>query len=453
MGDFQRKTRLILAAQGGPPFASPVGEPELKRKIPATHEFNPNSLKPLTRMLWATSVALGHALTAYRQFSRLKSVAFSPDGLIGGQGYVMRVKDLRSKLVEACEELSTITDTVYDEIKAPHWKPKLSQLIGDDAEEVKHLLGEAEEYLEDPAGEAEEDLEEIEDEADEVGEEEPASEMPTTGPAEGPVNPVRVDRPQMKQAALRWKTANSSEPVTTLPGPRVNHLDPAEGTGPSGSFNSDEPAVADDWGTSGGVGNEYTYLSEWDNDLREATSGLPVDMDTRTEGFDFGIGYGEGNDAHGQGAGRYENPNTDGKGVFGPSSGLPTNPGGRTRDLDNSDTTCRVEQKTRDLGLPVTATSTLPPDVQAPVARADYYRGPKGNDFDGEARYGESGMPGDQGLPGEVERSVMNTGYTYERVDTPYVRWDAGTHNMTPDGYSQVFGPPQGPYVKQGQNG
>lgn len=452
----QRKTRQILAAQGGPPSFPPPKEPELARDIPSNHEFNPQSLKPLTKMLWATSVALGHALTAHRQFSRLKSVSFSPDGLMGGRGYVMRVKDVRSKLIEACEELSNIADTVYDEIKAPHWKPKLSQLVQED-DEIQDLLEDAEGYLEDPEGEAEEDLEEVSDkprktkgtprlfEKEEDGTS--GSRLPSASPGgEQGANPAQVDRPQLKQAI--WKVG-SSLPVDTLPGPRVNHRGPAEGQGPFGSFNKGEPLTQDDWGYTEGVGREYSYSSEG----KDAASTVPSDLETRTEGWDFGIGYGEGNDAHGQGTGRYENPDSSGKGVLGPQSGLPHDPGGRTRDLGQSDTTIRVEQRTRDIGVSTNASSTMPPDVQEPVARSDYFVGPKGNDFNGTARYSEAELPGDDAAPYGFDRGTPNTGYTYERPNVPYVKWDSTTTQMRPDGNIQIFGPIQGPYVKQGKNG
>ena len=77
-----------------PPHKREVAAPAA-RKIPANHAFDPKAIKPLVKMLWATSVALGHTLTAHRQFSRLKSVAFSPDGMVGGRGYVMGVKDAK----------------------------------------------------------------------------------------------------------------------------------------------------------------------------------------------------------------------------------------------------------------------------------------------------------------------------------------------------------------------
>jgi hypothetical protein len=467
------RTRVILAADenGGVPPQFKKAAPfdaDLKRKIPDKHSFDPKSLKPLSKMLWATSVALGHALTAHRQFSRLKSVSFSPDGLVGGQGYVMKVKDVRSRLFEACEQLSAICDTIHDEIHAPHWKPKMAELAEVDKEEVEGLLGDAEDFMEDPEGEAEEDMEEVE--ASPKGkkrfqkhEDESASQLPSSGsvPEQGQ-HPADSHRPELtKQASTRYsydRTANSSEPVNTLPGPRVNHLGPAEGTGPFGGFNQEEDYGDDEWSLTEGVGNEYVYQSEWDNETpRTGASGMPVDT-TPTEGYDFGIGYGGGDQANGQGAGGYgeSNPSSGGKGVYGPRAELPSDPGGKTRDLENSGTNEQVEQKVVDMGVPAavpgaaTASAMMPTDIQPPVARSDYYTGPKGNDFNGVARYGESTMPGDDQGSYNSDRDLPNAGYRYERPAVPYVKWDDTTHNMRPDGYSQPLGPTEGPYVKQG---
>ncbi len=473
--------------EDGPDLPSKVGgqapgAPQ-KRNIPKDHPFDPKSLKPLVQTLWSLSVSLGHVLTAHRQFSRLKSVSFSPDGMVGGRGYVMSIKDVRKILHEASEGISTICDTLFDEINAPHWKPKLGDLEKNDEDFVK-LLEDAKGYMDDPEGEAEEDREEVEDrptpkerfEKDEG----PGSKMPNGGDAgnesQGP-NPARQDRPQMKQkeasvldlgfANITWDTAqlelprrysydrraDSSVSPDELGGPRVRHLGPGEEV-------EQEMPVKEP--------REYDYTSEWENDLSGRTalepvaeSGLPNDADTRTEGYDFGLGYGNGNDAHGQGAGGYENPDPSGKGVYGPRAELPGTPAPR-----GDSNTEVIEQSTSGMGVPGGSKSSswlhrmkaagyigeakLPNDGTDPVARSDYYAGPKGNDFDGNARYSESGLPGDDfgGGTTNVERSLPNTGYTGEQTTQPYVKWDSDTRNMRPDTTYQR-GPVEGPYVKQ----
>ena len=146
---FHDKTAALLSpglwkeASAGMPIPPKKGAfpfAPSKRNIPKNHEFDPKALKPMSRMLWAMSVSLGHALTAYRQFTKLKSVTVSPDGMLGGQGYVMSVKDIRQKLYEACEDLSAISDTIHDEINGPHWLPKLSQLDDSDFEMSQYSM-------------------------------------------------------------------------------------------------------------------------------------------------------------------------------------------------------------------------------------------------------------------------------------------------------------------------
>lgn len=437
-----------------------------KRQIPKDHSFDPQSLKPLVKTLWALSVSLGHALTAHRQFSRLKSISFSPDGLVGGRGYVMGVKDVRQALHEATENISTICDALYDEVNAPHWKSKLGDLEKNDDEYAK-LLDDAKGYMDDPEGEAEEDMEEVEskpaswsrfkkDEPDGLG-----SKLPNGGDkgydSQGP-HPANVDRKEMKQSSLRYsydRRANSSVSPNELPGPRVDSLDRGNQTGPYGSFNRDEPLTDDQWGRDEGAGCSYAYPSDWDNNLSNRTavpvqpvaeSGLPSDLNTvGPKGYDFGIGDGNGNDAHGQGM-QYENPDSSGKGVNGPSAGLPGTPAGTLPGTGLE----HVENKTKNMGIPTTAAvadAGLPNDGEDSVARSDYYRGPKGND--NVVHFSQAELPGDgSGGTYDSGKDLMNDAVKTEQVTEPYVKFDYTTHQMRPD-YTYQRDPIQGPYVKQ----
>lgn len=465
---------------GAPPFASPPPQPppnpfkksdpftNTKRDIPGDHKFDPKALKPMSKMLWAMSVSLGHALQAYRQFTRLKSITISPDGLVGGRGYVMSVKDVRSKLYEACEALSAISDTIHDEINASHWKPKLGELEKQDLQDIEKFVGEAEGILDDPEGEADEEMEEVEDKKEWSPsrfqeEADNASKIPNGGHNEAAPDqghhPGNAQRPEMsRQASGSYsydRTANSSVSPFELDGPRVDHLDRAEDRGPFDSYNEEEPSPKDtDWMRN--RPDEYDYPSEWENDVSErvadfgeySESAVPGDTGTSTEGFDFGIGDGNGNDAHGQGAGGYglNNPSTGGKGVFGPRADLPSDPGGKTRDTEHSDTTPAIDTSLNERNK--FSLGELPGDGEKPVARSDYYRGPKGNDFDGVV-HADSAMPGDDtGNPYDSDRDTMDTGYKHEQGDQPYMKWDDSTHNMRPDPINQG-GPVQGPYVHQ----
>lgn len=534
-GHYKTAGRVRLAADFPAPgkigsFDHEAQEGHSKRAIPEGHSFDPRALKPLAKMLWSMSVALGHALTAHRQFTKVKSATVSPDGLVGGRGYVMSVKDIRKALYDACESLSAISDTVHDEITAPHWKPKLGQLEKGDLEDIENLVGDAERILDNPEEEAEEELEKAEDgkgltegsswhhpavrkrEKDK----EPRSGIPEGGDSEAqPRAKTRSETvsQQQKQASTYGydRRANSSLPVDGMPGgPRVDHLDRAEPRGPFGSYNQDEPvAPKDEWARTEGVGDEYNYPSDWDNDLKAkqaslGSSGLPDANieDTPTQGFDFGIGQGNGNDAHGQAAGGYgeANPSSGAYGVWGPHAEMPSDPGAPTKDNEVLDTTPMVEQAVGGKKFPTAsveehirlakeanpmfalgwsaeevAQAKLPNDDEPDVARSDYYDGPKGSNLVDSVR-GSTHLPGEQlpakdtpltprpshlgehmfaqsGLPGEDPAAqdtavdiAPGTNYRYERGNQPYVKWDYTTHEMRPDPtYQRQV---EGPYVK-----
>ena len=180
-------------------------------------------------------------------------------------------------------------------------------------------------------------------------------------------------------------------------------------------------------------------------------------------------------------------------GVYGPQAELPNDPGGSTKDRENSDTVPKIERGIGNNSVPaVTAAGELPNDDDGPVARSDYYWGDKGNDFNydknraaapteqaqsrtpgnesrqppapmkarpehlGEWEFAAgdpnatSGMPGDN--PGGTYESDPGYGvdeyHRVEQVDQPYVTYDDNTHNMTPDDTYQNEDLPS-PYVNQ----
>jgi hypothetical protein len=419
-----------------PPKGGGAAGPPVKRSIPSGHAYDPRALKPLSKMLWAMSVSLGHALTAYRQFTKLKSVTISPDGKLGGRGYVMTVVDVRKKLYEACEALSAISDTIHDEVNGPHWKPQLSQLDENDREDVQRFIDESQGLLDNPGEEAEKEMDAIEHENDAKwdkspkGEhdDEPRSDVPGGG---NHTTEESIFRPAEKTASVHaWKVcADSSVAPSTLPGPRVEHIGPSEEDNPFGAFNENDDPDPDDWAAKGGTG----FSSEWSakSDHRTADSTIPTetDVDTPTDADDFGIGYGQ----TGKGSKGYGTRAPDGRGVFGPASDLPSDPGGALRDRENSDAETTQGIANREVGI-FTA-SELPNDFEPPVARSDYYHGPKGNTVSGQAAWkADSDFQADSEMPGDdtsttytMNRDTMGIGYTQTPVDNQYIRWDDST--------------------------
>ncbi len=464
------------------------------RAIPKGHSYNPTALKPLAKMLWAMSVSLGHALTAYRQFTRLKSSAISPDGKLGGRGYVMDVRQIRQQLYAACEALSTISDTIHDEITGPHWKPKLAQLAKGEAEDVRRYVDEAEEALED-AEESEADLPDPEGESKpapwskDKGDKDPglASKLPDGGDPETNEVPETSSPTKADKTASTSKKANSSLPVTTLPGPRVEHLDRGNEPGPYGSWNRGEEPSQNTYDRR----REYDYPHDGDNDLsgKSATSGVPGALtdNTRTDANDFGLGGGN-NPSTGGGLEHSPAP-ASGKGVWGPSAELPGDVDGTPDRGRGSEDTMEVALEGRNaMGLkplrgrpqhmvllddanswvpnddvggavfsasktapplrgrnhlcvifddlsswaPNKTASMLPNDNLEPVARSDYFQGPKGNIVSETSEVAESGMPGDDmAAPGSnALPGVRGPAVVYESdTSTPYARWEDSFHD------------------------
>jgi hypothetical protein len=109
-------------------------------------------------------MALGHATSAYNRFVKIKSRNVSPDGSLGGKGYIAKIPEMRRQLMNCVEALSALTDTIYDELNAPHWNPSEDTLDPRDREEVREIVEDVEEIKDDPEGWAEEQEDEMDDE-------------------------------------------------------------------------------------------------------------------------------------------------------------------------------------------------------------------------------------------------------------------------------------------------
>lgn len=141
-----------------------------EREIQSDFVFNPRFLKPLALTMRSALMALGHATSAHTRFVKIKSRNVSPDGALGGKGYIAKIPEMRRQLMNVVEALSALTDTLHDEINAPHWNPSEDTLDPRDRDEVKEIVEDAEEIREDPEGwaaEQEEDMDDLEDDSQE----------------------------------------------------------------------------------------------------------------------------------------------------------------------------------------------------------------------------------------------------------------------------------------------
>lgn len=150
-----------------------------EREIGSDFVFNAKHLKPLAKVLRSTLMALGHATSAHSRFVKVKSRKVSPDGALGGKGYIQKIPDMRRQLMNVVEALSAVSDTIYDELNAPHWDPSEDKLDPRDRDEVKEIVEDAEEIREDPEGWAAEEEDEMDEENEnESGEDEEEEDSP-----------------------------------------------------------------------------------------------------------------------------------------------------------------------------------------------------------------------------------------------------------------------------------
>lgn len=132
------------------------------RDIPEGFDFSPKAIKPLSKTLWHVAVSMGHLLAASNRFNKIKSSTISPDGRLGGRGYVQEVKAIRLSIAKTIETLSAISDTLHDEITAAHWQPVIESLPDKEEDVIEEIIDEAEEVISDPEGKA------VEEEAEDL---------------------------------------------------------------------------------------------------------------------------------------------------------------------------------------------------------------------------------------------------------------------------------------------
>lgn len=140
----------------------------IEREIGSDFKFNAKNLKPLAKTLRATLASMGHALSAYDTFTRLKSAVISPDGALGGKGYIQKIADMRRQYMNSIEALSSLADTLYDEMHAAHWDPAQQEQSPREREQVKNIMQDVEEIKDDPAEWAEEEEEDMDEGAEEA---------------------------------------------------------------------------------------------------------------------------------------------------------------------------------------------------------------------------------------------------------------------------------------------
>lgn len=113
----------------------------VRREIPEDFKYNAKKLKHLKHILHNVTVALGTLTSSLNEFSKLKGPEVSPDGLLGGVGYIIPLKEIKETINSNIRGLSDVADCLADELTNPRWNTQ-------DDKEIEKLIKEKEEVLE-----------------------------------------------------------------------------------------------------------------------------------------------------------------------------------------------------------------------------------------------------------------------------------------------------------------
>lgn len=139
-------------------------------------EYDQSKAVVLKKALHSINVSLGTLLVSMKDLAMLRGSQVTPDGLLGGRGFIMPFKDIKVKIISAINDLSDITDTIADELTNPGW--------GLSTEEKKKVRKEKQEI--------EEQVEEIEEVVPTTTPEAPVGEETPPPPAEVPMEDAAV---------------------------------------------------------------------------------------------------------------------------------------------------------------------------------------------------------------------------------------------------------------------
>jgi hypothetical protein len=136
----------------------------LRREISDDFKYDKKKIKHLKHILHNVNIAVGTLVSALNEFSRVKGPEISPDGNLGGLGYIIPIKNIKEILNTSIHNLSDVSDSLADELTNPHWH-------AEEDKDVKDLIKEKDDV--------EEKAEEVED-VEKAPKEETESEEPET---------------------------------------------------------------------------------------------------------------------------------------------------------------------------------------------------------------------------------------------------------------------------------
>ena len=123
----------------------PVKEEGSNRNLDG-FDYNKSKAKILKNSLHNLNVALGTLIAAQKDLAILRGSDITPDGKIGGRGFIMEFREIKTFISDSINNLSNVTDSIADELTNPHWglKEKEVELVEKEQEVVDEKVEESE---------------------------------------------------------------------------------------------------------------------------------------------------------------------------------------------------------------------------------------------------------------------------------------------------------------------
>lgn len=106
-------------------------------------KFNDKGQKAIAKTYKHLAKAFANLIQASNTFNKMKSSQISPDGKLGGHGFITPLKSIRSSLSNTTNILSELIDSFYDEINSPYWKKQTYE----DNPEILAIISEADKII------------------------------------------------------------------------------------------------------------------------------------------------------------------------------------------------------------------------------------------------------------------------------------------------------------------
>lgn len=126
-GEVMASTKLRIKVAAVQKVSPDAGQEDLEaqeqliREIPDGYPFDQTQRPELEQVM--QSIIKAHKLIsrAYEQFSLIPAPKISPDAKLGGKGFVLGFRDIKTMLTNAAQDLSDIEDCLADELANPAW--------------------------------------------------------------------------------------------------------------------------------------------------------------------------------------------------------------------------------------------------------------------------------------------------------------------------------------------